>query len=147
MSFSLADLNPFKVLIDKALSFIPDPQKKAEMQLELTKEFDAHSENLLATLTAVDSKQIDVNIEEAKSTDPFVSRARPAVMWICAFGLSWECIWKPVISTVCVLSKHAEMVAQMPAINGEVLMTVLGYMLGYGGMRTWEKTKGVAATR
>lgn len=141
----LGDL--LKPVIEKALSFIPDPQKKAEAQLELERELNRHSEVILQALTAVDQKQIDVNIEEAKSSDPFVSRARPAIMWICAFGLAWECVLQPIIGTICVISKHSEMVAQLPNINGEVLMTILGYMLGYGGMRTYEKFKGVTAPR
>lgn len=132
-----------KPLLDKALSFIPDPQKKAEAQLALQKELDEHSEKILASLSAVDVAQANVNLEEAKSSDPFVSRARPAIMWICAFGLAWECIVHPIIGTILVISKHAEMVAQLPPINSQVLITMLGYMLGYGGMRTWEKTQGV----
>lgn len=141
----LGDL--LKPIVEKALSFIPDPQKKAEAQLALMQEINNNSEAVLNALTAVDAKQIDVNIEEAKSLDPFVSRARPAIMWICAAGMAWECILKALLGSVCVLSKHAEMVAQFPAINSEVLMTIQGYMLGYGGMRTWEKTKGVTAPR
>lgn len=132
-----------KPLLDKALAFIPDPQKKAEAQLALQKELDEHSEKILASLAAVDVAQSQVNLEEAKSTDKFTSRARPAIMWICAFGLGFECVMKPILGSICVISKHAEMVPLLPQINGEVLMTMLGWMLGYGGARTWEKIQGV----
>jgi hypothetical protein len=140
-------LSALTPIIEKALSFIPDPAKKAEAQLKLTQEINEHSETILASLTAVDVAQAAVNLEEAKSTDPFVSRARPAIMWICAAGLAWECIVHPILGTILVIAKHPEMVAQLPPINSQVLITMLGYMLGYGGMRTWEKTKGVAATK
>lgn len=132
-----------KPLLDKALSFIPDPTKKAEAQMALQKELDDHSEKILASLTAVDLAQAQTNTEEAKSSDKFVSRARPAIMWICAFGLGFECVMKPIIGSLCVIAKHAEMVPLLPVINGEVLMTMLGWMLGYGGARTWEKIQNV----
>lgn len=132
-------------IVSKVLDFIPDPAKKAEAQLKLQQELDANSQNILAALTAVDKAQIDVNVEEAKSSDPFVSRARPAIMWICAAGLAWSTILQAVLGSILVITKHGEMVAQLPQINGEILMTMLGYMLGYGGMRTWEKSKGVAS--
>lgn len=131
-------------IISKILDFIPDPAKKAEAQLNLQKELDANSQAILAAVSAVDRAQADTNTAEAQSSDKFVSRARPAIMWICAFGLAWETVIQPILGTILVISKHAEMVTQLPAINGEVLMTMLGYMLGYGGMRTWEKTQGVA---
>lgn len=131
-------------IIGKILDFIPDPQKKAEAQLKLQQELDANSQAILNALTAVDKAQAETNTEEAKSSDKFVSRARPAIMWICAFGLAWECIIHPIIGTILVVTKHAEMVAQLPPINSQVLITMLGYMLGYGGMRTWEKIQGVA---
>ena len=130
-------------VVGKLLDFIPDPQKKAEAKQKMIEELNRNSEEILKSLSAVDIAQTQVNLEEAKSTDKYVARARPTVMWICAFGLAWETIIKLFIGTICVVSKHAEMVAQLPNVNGEVLMTMLGYMLGYGGMRTWEKTKGV----
>ena len=33
--------------------------------------------------------QISVNQEQAKHPSIFVAGARPAIMWICAFGLGW----------------------------------------------------------
>lgn len=130
-------------LVDKGLDFIPNPKDKAEARLKIQQELDANAQALLQSLTAVDIAQANINAEEAKSTDPFVSRARPAIMWICAFGLAWECILHPIVGTILVISKHPEMVAQLPPINSQVLITMLGYMLGYGGMRTWEKVQGV----
>lgn len=131
-------------IVGKILDFIPDPQKKAEAQLKLQQELDANSQALLASLTAVDRAQAETNTEEAKSSDKFVSRARPAIMWICAVGLAWECIVHPIIGTILVLAKQPEMVGQLPPINSQVLITMLGYMLGYGGMRTWEKVQEVS---
>lgn len=136
-------LDIFGPIINKALDFIPDPQKKAEAKLKMQEEVNRNSEAILGALTAVDKAQAETNTEEAKSTDKFVSRARPMIMWICASGLAWVTIINPILGAFLVFNHHAEMVAQLPAINGEVLMTILGYMLGYGGMRTWEKVQGV----
>lgn len=132
-------------IVSKILDFIPDPQKKAEAQLKLQQELDRNSEAILAAVAQVDKAQADTNTAEAQSTDPFVSRARPAIMWICAAGMAWSTVLLPVISSIMVFTGHGDKIAQLPPINGEVLMTTLGYMLGYGGMRSWEKSKGVAS--
>ena len=40
--------------------------------------------------------QIDVNKEQAKHPSIFVAGARPAIMWICAFGLGWQFVFQPI---------------------------------------------------
>ena len=40
--------------------------------------------------------QIDVNKEQAKHPSIFVAGARPAIMWICAFGLGWQFVLQPI---------------------------------------------------
>ena len=40
--------------------------------------------------------QISVNQEQARHPSIFVAGARPAIMWICAFGLGWQFVFQPV---------------------------------------------------
>lgn len=119
-----------KGIIDK---FVPDANEKLKMQLELaTKEIVQEHERLLA--------QINVNAEEAKSTNWFVAGARPAAMWVCVLGLAYQFLAYPFIVLIC-----ANAGAQNPpTLDIGTLMTLLGGMLGIGGMRTVEKIRGVA---
>ena len=85
--------------------------------------------------------QIAANTEQAKHPSLFVAGARPAIMWICALGLltqffimpiaEWAtAIWMPDIS--------------LPKLQTGELMTLTLSLLGLGGMRSYEKSKGVA---
>ena len=60
-------------IIEKALSFIPDPKMKAEAQQKALEELNRHQEELLKALSSVDTAQIGVNTEEAKSSNLFIS--------------------------------------------------------------------------
>ena len=84
--------------------------------------------------------QIDVNKEQAKHPSIFVAGARPAIMWICAFGLGWQFVFQPIC--LWVLAIWATDVV-MPIIPTEGLMTLTLSLLGLGGMRSFEKTKGI----
>jgi hypothetical protein len=78
--------------------------------------------------------QIDVNKEQAKHSSLFVAGARPAIMWICAFALAYNTIFHPIASVW----------ATMPPVDSELLYPVLLGLLGVGGMRSYEKARGVA---
>lgn len=130
-------------IVNKVLDFIPDPQKKAEMQLKLTEELNRHSEELLKAMSMVDSKQIDVNIEEAKSSSLFVSGWRPGIAWVCGLAFTWAYVLQPIVVFIFAASGHP--IKDLPDINlGEMMPVLLG-ILGLGGLRTWEKKAGVAS--
>lgn len=87
--------------------------------------------------------QTDINVEEAKSSSIFVSGARPAIMWICAFAMGYATVLEPLmrfISQVMVGYTGA-----FPVIDTELTMQVLFGLLGLGAYRTFEKMKGVAS--
>ena len=114
-------------LLDK---FVVDKDKKAEFEHEL--KMVLHNANL---------QQNQINLEQAKHPSIFVAGARPAIMWICAFGLAWSYVLAPIANWVVVIS-GAEIV--LPVIQTEGLMTLTLSMLGLGGMRSFEKMNGLA---
>lgn len=128
-------------IIGKVLDFIPDPNKKAEAQLRLQQELDANSEHILNALTEVDKAQAAINVEEAKSSNLFVSGGRPAIIWICATAFGWTYVLQPALVFVLAASGHP--VQGLPTLNMSEMMPVLLGILGLGGMRTWEKSQGV----
>ena len=127
-------------IINKVLDFIPDPQKKAEAQLNYQKELDANSQAIMASLTAVDAKQADINIEEAKSTNWFIAGSRPFLMWVCAAAFAWAFVLEP-IATFTLAAAGRPFV--LPKLDMSEMMPVLMGMLGLSGLRSYEKTQGV----
>lgn len=129
-------------ILDKALDFIPDQAKKAEARLKLEQEVNRHEESILASLSAVDQKQAEINAEEAKSSSFFKSGWRPFVAWICAVGFAWATVLQPILVFILAALKH-DMIT--PQIHTEVLMQALFGLLGLGSMRMMEKKWGVAS--
>ena len=84
--------------------------------------------------------QIAVNQEQARHPSIFVAGARPAIMWICAFGLGWQFVFQPIAVWGIAVS-GADLV--LPVIQTEGLMSLTLALLGLGSMRTAEKWKGV----
>ncbi len=127
-------------IISKLLDFIPDPVKKAEAQLKLTEELNRNQEVLLNALSEVDKAQIEVNTEEAKSTNLFVSGWRPAIGWVCGAALTWQYILQPIITYFLVIDGK---IVSLPVFDFSTMSTILMALLGMGGLRTWEKKMGV----
>lgn len=111
--------------------FIPDPAEKAKAEAQLR-----------ADLMAWDKAQTDVNAVEAQSSSLFVAGWRPAVGWVCCAALTWTYILQPIAAFA--LAQFGYLTALPRLDMGEMMPILLG-MLGLGGMRSWEKTKGVAA--
>ena len=90
-----------------------------------------------------DMAQIDVNKMEAQSASLFVSGWRPFVGWVCGFALFYVAILDPVARFVAQVI--FEYTGGFPVIDTTITMQVLFGLLGLGGMRTYEKAKGVAS--
>ena len=95
---------------------------------------------LRSQIVSLDLAQAQTNLEQAKHSSIFVAGARPAIMWICAFGLGWQFVFQPVAVWAIAMS-GADVV--LPVIQTEGLMSLTLALLGLGSMRTAEKWKGV----
>ncbi|MEN6375586.1 MAG: holin family protein [Smithella sp.] len=84
---------------------------------------------------AILAKQSEVNLEEAKSSNLFVSGWRPSVGWVCSSGLFYSALLQPILKAFGV---------NAPVTDTGVLIQMLFAMLGIAGMRSWEKSRGVA---
>ena len=110
--------------------FVEDKDLKAKPDAELKSQ-----------LINLDALQAQTNLEQAKHPSIFVSGSRPAIMWICAFALGWQYIFAPMISWGLVIWYP---VVELPNLETEELTGLILALLGLGGMRSLEKTKGVA---
>ena len=122
---------PVTGLLDK---FIEDKDQKAKLAHELATMADrmAHDERLA---------QISVNKEEASSGSIFKGGWRPFVGWVCGVAFCYHFVVQPVI--IFVVAVAGVTIPDLPEFQMNTLLTVLGVMLGIGGLRTYEKQKGL----
>ncbi len=93
----------------------------------------------------LDLAQLDVNKEEAKSTNWFVAGWRPGIGWVCGFALAYVAVLEPIVRFFAqvVFSYGGE----FPIIDTTITMQVLLGILGLGAMRSTEKIKGAEGNR
>ena len=85
--------------------------------------------------------QAMANIEEAKHASVFVAGWRPAIGWVCAIGLGYQFLILPFAGLI---NAFYVLPAELPAIQAAELTTLVMALLGLGGLRTFEKSKGLA---
>lgn len=85
-------------------------------------------------------KQLDINKAEASHRSLFVAGWRPCLGWISALSIGYVYLFQPFI--VMILKIVGSDVV-LPNLDLSQLMPLVLGMLGLGGLRTFEKTKGV----
>ena len=98
------------------------------------------SHELKSQIVSLDLAQAQTNLEQAKHPSVFIAGARPAIMWICAFGLGWQFVFQPVAAWIIAVSGSDVL---LPLFETEGLMPLTLSLLGLGGMRSFEKYKGI----
>ena len=109
--------------------FVEDKDLKRKLNAELKSQ-----------IISLDLAQAQTNLEQAKHSSIFVAGARPAIMWICAFGLGWQFVFQPVAIWMFAVSGSDIL---LPIFETEGLMPLTLSLLGLGGMRSFEKFKGI----
>jgi hypothetical protein len=122
--------------------FFPDPAKRAEAQVELLRLQQTGELAHLASETDLAKGQIAINVEEAKHSSFWVAGWRPCVGWVGAAGLAYAAILEPLARFVATLAGYT---GAFPVLDTTITMQLLFGLLGLGGFRTYEKSKGVAA--
>ena len=118
---------PVAGIIDK---FVEDKDLKLQLQHEI--ETAMQNANLA---------QLEVNKVEATHKSIFVAGWRPFVGWVCGVAMSYHFILAPLVQFGFALGGIDQ---DLPEFDFSQLSTVLMGMLGLGGLRTFEKMKGVA---
>lgn len=105
------------------------PEKKAEIEQKLMElEFVAQK------------AQTDINIEEAKNPNIFVSGWRPFIGWVCGLALAYTFVGYSLIEWGLTIAGSS---IKPPVLHTDYLFELVMAMLGMGGLRTFEKVKGV----
>lgn len=118
-----------RTLLDR---FVPDPEKKAAAEMELVRmAADGELKQVIA--------QLEINAREAAHSSVFVAGWRPAFGWCGALGFVYATIGQPLLAWGAAIKGWPA----PPALNLDLLWVVVTGLLGIGGLRTFEKTKGV----
>ena len=131
MSLINSLIGPVTGILDKV---IEDKDQKAKLAHEIATMSDTHAQQALLA-------QLEINKAEAASGSLFKGGWRPCVGWVCAIAFFYHFVGQPVI--VFVLTITGVEIPDLPNFNMNTLLTVLGGMLGIGGLRSYEKQKGL----
>tara|TARA_R100000700_G_scaffold18214_1_gene24885 strand:- start:2783 stop:3184 length:402 start_codon:yes stop_codon:yes gene_type:complete len=131
MSLLTTLIEPATKLLDKV---IEDKDQKAKLAHELATMADklAHEQRLA---------QMAINKEEAASGSIFKGGWRPCIGWICGIAFGYHFVLQPVI--IFIVALVGIEIPDLPKFEMNTLLTVLAGMLGIGGLRTYEKQKGL----
>ena len=121
-------------IMDVAGRFLPeDKEKRAAAEREI-------EAKLTESLAKIDLAQLEINKEDAKG-NWFQSGWRPFIGWACGFALAYTYVMQPILTFGLA---QAGYLIDLPAVNLGEMMPVLMGLLGLGGLRTFEKVKGIS---
>lgn len=123
---------PVTGLLDK---FIPDAGEKAKLAHEIATMAEKQAHELALA-------QIEVNKAEAASGSIFKGGWRPFIGWTCGVAFAYHFVVQPFMIFIALTA--GVQLPPLPEFEMGSLMTVLGGLLGLGGLRTFEKYKGVS---
>jgi hypothetical protein len=131
MSLITSLIGPVSSLLDKV---IPDADVKAKLAHEIATMSDTHAQQALLA-------QLEINKAEAASGSLFKGGWRPFIGWTSGVAFAYHFVLQPIL--VFVLTASGVDLPELPEFDMSTLLTVLGGMLGIGGLRSYEKTKGL----
>jgi hypothetical protein len=124
-------IGPVTGLLDK---FIEDKDQKAQLAHDLATMAQRHAQELA-------QGQLEINKAEAQHRNIFVAGWRPFIGWTCGVALAWHFVISPFVIFGAAMAGVE--LPELPEFDMGSLMTVLMGMLGLGGLRTFEKAKGL----
>jgi len=121
-------------------------EQRARLQEQLTAMEAAAMKAAADFDTAQMTGQVEINKIEAASNSPFARNWRPAVGWVCVWGLFYTFGLKPMLpwcaEVGAIIVGRVSVIPPLPEIPMGDLIVLLGGMIGLGTMRTVEKLKG-----
>lgn len=113
--------------------FFPDKEEARKAEVEFLR---LAAEGELKQIIA----QLEVNAKEAAHPSIWVAGWRPFFGWAGGVGFIYAVMIQPMLAWYATIN----LIPVPPELNLDLLWVVVTGMLGIGGLRTFEKTKGVA---
>lgn len=82
--------------------------------------------------------QLEINKVEAASNSVFVAGWRPFIGWVCGGALIFDTMLRPLVNWISALARHP---LNAPALDMGTLIPLLGGLLGFGAMRSYDKSQ------
>lgn len=112
--------------------FFPNEEERRKAEADFLKAaMDGELKQVIA--------QLEINAKEAQHPSVWVAGWRPFFGWAGGVGFVYATIGQPLIGWVAAIKGWPA----PPALDLELLWVVVTGMLGIGGLRTFEKAKGV----
>ena len=124
-------IGPVTGLLDK---FIEDKDQKAKLAHEIATMGQKHAQEAMLA-------QLEINKAEAASGSLFKGGWRPFVGWTCGIAFAYHFVFQPLL--IFIFAYIGLETPDLPQFDVGTLLPVLGGMLGIGGLRSYEKTKGL----
>ena len=131
MSVLTSLVGPVTGLLDK---FVEDKDQKAKLAHEIATMGEKHAQEAMLA-------QLEIKKAEAASGSIFKGGWRPFVGWTCGVAFAYHFIIQPLV--IFILTAIGMDIPDLPEFDMGTLLPVLGGMLGIGGLRTYEKHKGL----
>lgn len=123
----------------------------AEQQSRLLEQAAALEAQAKQADAALLQGQIDINKIDAASNDPFQRRWRPLIGYLCGAGLFYQfyvyTMFPWTMKVLALIFKNVDFfsrVPDLPLLDATTLGALTAGILGLGGLRTYEKKKGVS---
>lgn len=130
-------------IFDKVL---PDPQAAADAKLKVMEIAQRGELAQLEAESRLAQGQLEINKADAQSNDAFQRRWRPAAGWVCVLGLGYTFLFQPLfpwlVKVIALALGSTAPIPDLPEIEIDYLLSLLGALLGLGGLRSFERVKG-----
>lgn len=123
--------------LEAILDRIPDPNAKEKARQE-------YLDTVTRQVSEMNAAQSRVNEIEAQHPSIWVSGWRPAIGWTCAVSLAWHYVGMPILSSLISMAGGR---VDLPVLPVDSLYQLVLALLGMGGLRTFEKIRGVERKR
>ena len=120
--------------LERLLNLIPDPNERARAEAEFNRQ-------VLAAVVDEGRDNRETNKVEAAHQSVFVAGWRPAFGWVGVLAVAYQFLIRPFWVWASAVWWPGAPIP--PALDGYLWELVFG-MLGIGGLRTFEKVKGVS---
>lgn len=119
-----------KSLLDR---FFPNEEERRKAEADFLKmAMDGELKQVIA--------QLEINAREASHPSVWVAGWRPFFGWVGGLGFLYNAVAQPLLAWY----GASKGWPPAPDLNMDLLWVVVTGMLGIGGLRTYEKTKGVS---
>ena len=118
-------------LFRSGIELIPNENERRKLQAAL----EAQQIQFIAL---INEAQMDLNRLDAASSSRFQSWWRPALGWSCVAAFNIQYLFYPIL--IAVLTVNGSGVV-LPELDLSAAITLLGSMLGFAGLRSFEKTR------